>query len=126
MHRPVALANALADPTRWRIASLVASRTLCVCELADILDLPQSTLSTHLQVMRKATLVVAERCEKFAYYRLAPEVLPLFKALDRLAEKDPLLAGDQKRATARLAIRGQTNCKGPRRSIPPAKKTKRP
>jgi ArsR family transcriptional regulator len=129
MQRPVALAHALADETRWRIASLIAEESLCVCELADILELPQSTLSSHLQVMRKGGLVTAERSEKWAYYQLATEVLPVWQALKALngsdAKSDRTMAADRKRAAARLALRGQSECKGPRRSIPPPRPVRR-
>jgi ArsR family transcriptional regulator len=129
MQAAIALAHALADETRWRIASLVVDEALCVCELADILGLPQSTLSSHLQVMRKGGLVTAERCEKWAYYRLATGVLPVWKALkalnDRAVGTDRTLAADRKKTAARLALRGQTDCKGPRRSIPPARPIRR-
>lgn len=124
MLKAVAFAHALADVTRWRIAHLIASDALCVCELADIFRLPQSTLSTHLQVMRRTGIASVERCEKWSYYRLAKEVAPVWKALNALADPDPesrrALEEDRKRAEARLALRGQTDCQGPRRSIPPA------
>ena len=123
MQRAVALAHSLADKTRWRIANLVADEALCVCELADILNLPQSTISSHLQVMRKGGLVTAERTEKWAYYQLASEARPVWLAMQALAESDAAagrtLIGDRKRAVARLALRGRSECKGPRRSIPP-------
>lgn len=123
MQRSVALAHALADETRWRISCLIADEALCVCELADILGLPQSTLSSQLQVMRKGGLVTAERSEKWAYYQLAPEILPVWQALKDVdesnAKSDRTLATDRKKAVARIALRGQSECKGPRRSIPP-------
>lgn len=128
MQQAVALAHALADETRWRIANLVACEALCVCELADILELPQSTLSSHLQVMRAGSLVTAERAEKWAYYQLAKEVLPVWRAMQTVASdtaSDRILAGDRKRAAARLALRGQSECKGPRRSIPPPRPARR-
>ena len=85
MLKAVAFAHALADITRWRIAQLIASDALCVCELADIFQLPQSTLSTHLQVMRRTGVASVERCDKWSYYRLAKEVAPVWKALNALA-----------------------------------------
>jgi len=130
MSIPVALAQAFSDETRWRIANLVAGEALCVCELADILDLPQSTLSSHLQVMRRGGLVVAERCEKWAYYRLATAVLPVWRALKALGRADAQstrqLTDDRQRAIARLALRGRTDCRGPRRSVPPPRPALRP
>ena len=56
MEAIVAFSRALADPTRWRIIRLVMEDALCVCELADILEMPQSSVSSHVQVIRKAGL----------------------------------------------------------------------
>src|SRR5688572_31615243 len=121
MNDAVAFAYALGDQTRWRIAMLIAEKTLCVCELADGLLIPQSTLSSHLATMRGAGLVEVTKCEKWAYYRLAPAVAPLFQAVkEQFAtslSKDAVLKADRKRTAARVALRGQTDCKGPRRAI---------
>jgi DNA-binding transcriptional ArsR family regulator len=124
MKLAVAFAEGLADETRWRIAMLIREEALCVCELVDALRLAQSTLSSHLQVMRLGGLVTVERCEKWAYYRLDRRVVPIFNALRRhfaaSLERDGTLRADQRRMAARLALRGQSDCRGPRRAIPPA------
>lgn len=60
-----------ADPTRIRILSLLAAGELCVCDLVDILELPQPTVSRHLAYLRKASLVGVTRDSNFAHYRLA-------------------------------------------------------
>ncbi|WP_166442933.1 ArsR/SmtB family transcription factor [Phragmitibacter flavus] len=124
MKRQVAVAHALGDETRWRIAALMAQEALCVCELVDILDLAQSTVSSHLQVMRKAEMVTMEKADKWVYYQLSREVLPVWKAMRGLDDEkvDRVLERDAKRAVARLALRGQSECKGPRKSIPPVHK----
>ncbi|RYD17419.1 MAG: ArsR family transcriptional regulator, partial [Verrucomicrobiaceae bacterium] len=57
----VTFSRALADPTRWRIVRLVMDDALCVCELADILEMPQSSVSSHVQVIRKAGLLESEK-----------------------------------------------------------------
>lgn len=123
MNDAVAFAYALGDQTRWRIAMLIAEKTLCVCELADGLQIPQSTLSSHLATMRGAGLVEVTKTEKWAFYRLAPAVAPLFQAMQEhfagSLSKDAVLKADKKRTAARVAMRGQTDCKGPRRAIPP-------
>jgi len=129
MFAAVAFAYALADQTRWRIAMLVAKQTLCVCELADGLRLPQSTLSSHLATMRASGVVEAEKIDKWVYYRLAPAIVPLFGMLrkqfaDSLAQ-DAILKEDRERTAERVALRGQTDCLGPRRAIPPKKRESR-
>jgi len=60
-----------ADPTRIRILSLLVAGELCVCDIVDILRLPQSTVSRHLAYLRRMGLVDATREWKFAHYRLA-------------------------------------------------------
>ncbi len=61
MNQLVLLAKALTDPSRVRVLALLREQELCVCELCDVLGLTQSTLSTHLQVIRKAGLVSARK-----------------------------------------------------------------
>ena len=60
-----------ADPTRIRILNVLAAGELCVCDIHDILDLPQSLVSRHLARLRTAGLVEVERRSQFAHYRLA-------------------------------------------------------
>jgi ArsR family transcriptional regulator len=66
-----ALFKAFADPTRLRILSLLAAGELCVCDIVEILELPQPTVSRHLGALRSAGLVEVEREWKFAHYRFA-------------------------------------------------------
>ena len=60
-----------ADPTRIRILSLLVPGELCVCDIVDILRLPQPTVSRHLAYLRRMGLVEVTREWKFARYRLA-------------------------------------------------------
>ncbi|HLG05894.1 MAG TPA: metalloregulator ArsR/SmtB family transcription factor [Gemmatimonadales bacterium] len=65
------LFQGFADPIRIRILNLLAAGELCVCDIGDILKLPQSTVSRHLAYLRRAGVVEAERAGKFTRYRLA-------------------------------------------------------
>jgi len=63
--------KALGDPVRLRLFQLLASRDeLCVCHLTEALDLPQSTVSRHLGILRHAGLVATRREGKWMHYRL--------------------------------------------------------
>ncbi len=65
------LFKGLSDPVRLRIAHLLTQRDeLCVCHLTDVLSLPQSTVSRHLNTLRNSGLVEAERRGKWVYYRM--------------------------------------------------------
>lgn len=67
-----ALFKGFADPTRLRILNVLAAGELCVCDIVEILDIAQPTVSRHLAYLRRSGLVAATRDWKFAHYRLAP------------------------------------------------------
>ena len=66
-----ALFKGFADPTRLRVLNLLAAGELCVCDIVEILELPQPAVSRHLAYLRRMGLVEATREWKFAHYRLA-------------------------------------------------------
>jgi len=67
----LSLFKGLADPIRLRIFHLLTQKDeLCVCHITDALNLPQSTVSRHLNTLKHAELVAAERRGKWVYYRL--------------------------------------------------------
>lgn len=65
------LFKGLSDPVRLRIVHLLVQKgELCVCHLTDALALPQSTISRHLNTLKNAGLVAAERRGQWVYYRM--------------------------------------------------------
>jgi len=65
--------KALASRSRLRIVSLLAGKSLCVNALARSLGISQPAVSQHLEVLRKARLVVGERSGVMIHYRLNVE-----------------------------------------------------
>ena len=62
----------LGDPTRLRLAVLLAIRgETCVCELAKALDAPEFRISRHLGIMRAAGMVKARREGTWMHYQLS-------------------------------------------------------
>ena len=111
----VTFSRALAEPTRWRIIRLVLVDALCVCELADILEMPQSSVSSHVQIIRKAGLLESEKCEKWTYFRIAPVYRELIDTLEKFfAAPDAILNSDANRSLLRLAKREDSCCPGPK------------
>jgi len=111
----VQFARALADTTRWRIVKLVLDDALCVCELADILEMPQSSVSSHVQVIRKAGLLESEKCEKWTYFRIDRKYRKLIATLEKFFESDDIVSkSDSARAVARLAKRQESCCPVPK------------
>ncbi len=62
-----------ADNTRLRIICSILNTELCVCDLCELLDLNQSTVSHQLQILRNAKLVKYRRDGKQIYYSLKDE-----------------------------------------------------
>lgn len=116
MKNIVTFTRALADPTRWRIVRLVLHDALCVCELADILEMPQSSVSSHVQVIRKAGLLESEKCEKWTYFQIQREYRKLIGTLEKFfaTADDATLQADAARAALRLAKRENSCCPGPK------------
>ena len=121
MRNIVTFCGALSDETRWRVVRLVMERALCVCELADILGMPQSSVSSHVQIIRKAGLLESETCGKWTYFRIHAEHLPLLRAMIRRFPDDETHSADAQAADARMARRDSSCCLGPVKLARPRK-----
>ena len=75
--RLAALAKALAEPIRVHILDVVRRSPVpvCQCELVPLFDVPQSTLSHHVNKLVDAGLVSVERRHKWAYYSVRPDAI---------------------------------------------------
>ena len=106
--------KAFADRTRVRILAGLRGGELCVCELCDALQVTQSTLSTHLQVLRRAELVATRREGKWSYYAIATAAeRPLGLLFEAFAESlagDRTLRADARRLQKRLTLRDAGAC----------------
>ena len=64
------LFKALGDYTRVRILFALSVNELCVCALAEVLDMSQSAISHQLRLLRAAKLVRYRKDGKNVYYTL--------------------------------------------------------
>lgn len=114
MNDVVLFGRALADQTRVRILAALLKTELCVCELADAMEMSQSTLSTHLQTLRQAGVLVAERRHRWITYSIEPGAKPALEAvLNHHAEAltaDRRGRRDAERIERRLALRENGRC----------------
>lgn len=65
--------KALAEPLRLRMLSAIATDPRgesCVCDLAELTDVSQPTVSHHLKVMKDAGLLASERRGTWVWYRI--------------------------------------------------------
>ena len=64
--------NALADKIRLKILQISQSpnKSLCVCDLEELLELKQSKLSYHLKKLVDANILIAEKHGTWNYYKI--------------------------------------------------------
>lgn len=63
----------LGDPTRVKITFALAKEELCVCDLANLLQVSQSVVSHSLRALRQMRLVRFRKEGKISYYTLDDE-----------------------------------------------------
>jgi DNA-binding transcriptional ArsR family regulator len=74
--------KALADRSRREILKLLKRKDMSVMEMQKYFSFTQASLSHHLDILKRANLVVTERKGQFIYYSLnlsvAEEMMKLF------------------------------------------------
>ncbi|MCO6541542.1 MAG: winged helix-turn-helix transcriptional regulator [Lactobacillus sp.] len=63
----------ISDPTRMRIILTIANGPITVTEIAQKLDLSQSTISHQLRLLKQQRFIVGERSGKRIFYRLVDD-----------------------------------------------------
>ncbi len=98
------LFKALGDETRLRMMGLLKHGELCVCDLMEVLDLPQSRTSRHLSYLKNSEWVVGRRSGKWMYYKLHPDVCnsPLLNSITEHISTLPDLQKDYEKLVTYL------------------------
>ena len=75
--RIAVIAKALSEPIRVKMLDVLRrhGEPLCQCELRPLFDIPQPTLSHHVNKLVDARLVEVERRHKWAFYSVPAEAL---------------------------------------------------
>lgn len=84
------ICHALADPKRIQLMYAIDAQPRHVGALAELLDLPQPTVSRHLSILRQRGLVMTERDGAAVIYRLADHRLIEVLEVMRQVLKDSL------------------------------------
>jgi ArsR family transcriptional regulator len=70
----------MGDPTRISIIQSLSLQELCVCDLATVLEMTQSSVSHQLRILRNLKLVKFRKEGKMVYYSLDDEhIINLFR-----------------------------------------------
>ncbi len=70
MDKSVQVLKILGDKTRLTIVALLMKRELCVCELLEVFEMSQPSISQHLRKLKDAGLVKEARKGQWVYYSL--------------------------------------------------------
>ena len=70
----------IGDTTRCRILFALDQKEMCVCDLANVLNMTKSSVSHQLAVLRRSGVVKCRRSGKEVYYTLDDEhIVKLFE-----------------------------------------------
>jgi len=79
--------KAMAHPSRLLMIDELSRGERCVCELQTLVGHDMSTVSKHLNVLKKVGIVADERRGKQVYYRLkVPCILNFFHCVESVVE----------------------------------------
>lgn len=86
------LLKALNDPTRREILELLKKKDMTAGEIADKFNMTKPSISHHLELLRRASLVMAQKDGQYIFYSLNTTVMDeLIKWLIQLkANKEKL------------------------------------
>jgi ArsR family transcriptional regulator len=73
--------RAFSDRTRLRLLNMLRTGETCVCDLVEVLDVPQPKVSRHLAYLRRAGLVTARKDGFWMHYQLADARTEFHKSL---------------------------------------------
>ena len=82
------LLQALSDPTRRKILDMLRKKDLTAGEIADAFEISKPSISHHLDILKRAKLVVAEKKGQFITYSInTTELDELIKWIYQLNSK---------------------------------------
>jgi len=114
--KPETMFQALADETRIRIIRLMvmSNEEVCLCEITDSLNEPQTKLSRHLKVLRQAGILSAQKEGRWVYHRLIsgePHLNHLYSIVKGLPDTNQQYEKDLVNFKSRLCLREGGRCK---------------
>ena len=107
--------KALADETRLRILVLLLEHgELCICDLMNALDMPQSTVSRHVAYMKNAGWLNDRRGGVWMYYSVKLGLDTFMSSLATLTREhlssEASVVADRQRLTAYLKTKTDSTC----------------
>ena len=70
MQRLLLIFKALSDKTRLKILTLMEEGEICVCDIAETLNMTQPNISFHLGMLKEAGLIKDRKNGRWVHYSL--------------------------------------------------------
>lgn len=109
------MAKALGDETRMRILALLENQELCACQIIEMFELANSTISRHLAVLKQAGLVQSRKSGRWIYFSWVEEPAGnaqfLQQWLSTVVSQDPQVRQDRERIREILKIDPEALCR---------------
>jgi DNA-binding transcriptional ArsR family regulator len=112
--------KAVSHPLRLRVLALLEPGELCVCQIAETLQVPQSSVSEALRELRRAGFVVERKDGRWVFVSVVPkkQASPLLKGILANAGSLPEVLEDRARALEVKALAIPVVCSKVQKSSP--------
>ena len=112
--------KAVSHPLRLRVLALLEPGELCVCQVAEVLQVPQSSVSEALRELRRAGFVVERKDGRWVFVSVVPrkQAPPLLKGILADAGTLPEVQQDRVRALEVKALSIPAVCSKVQKSAP--------
>jgi ArsR family transcriptional regulator len=92
----------LSDPNRLRILKMLQTKSLCVCEITEVLQLATSTVSKHLSILKETGFIIEVKDGKWVNYLINPKpadprISSILSTLDFWISDEKLIISDKKK-----------------------------
>lgn len=92
----------LSDPNRLRILKMLQTKSLCVCEITEVLQLATSTVSKHLSILKETGFIIEVKDGKWVNYQINPKpadprISSILSTLDFWISDEKLIISDKKK-----------------------------
>lgn len=115
LSQTVSIAKALGDETRLRIMALLEEQELCACQIIEVFELANSTISRHLSVLKQAGLLQSRKSGRWIYYAWAQEDSEILHStqnwLSEIIPKDAQIQQDRQQIAEILKMNPEDLCR---------------
>lgn len=96
------LFKTLSDPSRLRILKMLQTKSLCVCEITEVLQLATSTVSKHLSILKETGFIIEVKDGKWVNYQINPRpfdprISSILSTLDFWISDEKMIISDKKK-----------------------------